>query len=98
MCDAKNGTEVWKPIDALNIDRADQSLLSPDEQKSYELIVKNLDNSKSFKFRVIAVNSIGPGKPSRSSQPVTPGKLFTTYYFFGNKWMFSLFYDSCKCY
>ncbi|CAH8628965.1 unnamed protein product [Schistosoma margrebowiei] len=73
MCDAKNGTEVWKPIDALNIDRVDQSLLSPDEQKSYELIVKNLDNSKSFKFRVIAVNSIGPGKPSRSSQPVTPG-------------------------
>ncbi|CAH8650314.1 unnamed protein product [Schistosoma haematobium] len=73
MCDAKNGTEVWKPIDALNIDRTDQSLLSPDEQKSYELIVKNLDNSKSFKFRVIAVNSIGPGKPSRSSQPVTPG-------------------------
>ncbi|CAH8611737.1 unnamed protein product [Heterobilharzia americana] len=73
MCDIQGVTEVWKPIDALKIDRADQCLLLPGEQKSYELTVKNLDNSKSFKFRVIAVNNIGPGKPSKSSQTITPG-------------------------
>lgn len=77
FCDISTPIEMWQLIDAMNIEKSDQKLIEDgDKPINYVLTITNLDNTKTFSFRVIAVNSVGPGKPSQSSKPITPGNCF----------------------
>ncbi|KAF8564968.1 hypothetical protein P879_07292, partial [Paragonimus westermani] len=62
------GPERWRSAQTYTVDQ------KRTKEEPFEVTLSKLDDTKSYKVRVIGINKIGTGKPSKASKSITPGE------------------------